>query len=82
MKYANNLDLVIPIQNLLEYHSDYSDIRGGLWFYSKDEAARLNSYIVSTEFFFKYKAILLGDTDADGAYQILRSTTIAVSLKY
>ena len=32
---AEDLDLVIPIYNLIEYSSNYSEATGSLWFYSK-----------------------------------------------
>ena len=34
---AEDLDLVIPMYNLIEYSSYYSETTGSLWFYSKDE---------------------------------------------
>ena len=38
---ADDLDLVTPMYNLLEYNLNYSGATGNLWFYSKDEAANL-----------------------------------------
>ena len=35
---AENLDLVMPMYNLVEYSSNYSETTGSLWFYSKDKA--------------------------------------------
>ena len=32
---AENLDLVMPMYNLIEYSSNYSETTGSLWFYSK-----------------------------------------------
>ena len=64
----------MPMYNLLEYGSNWSDMIGSLWFYSKDEATNLNADIVDNNAFksFKYKAKLLGNTEADEANEILK----------
>ena len=53
----------MPMYNLLEYRSDYSDIKDDLCFYSKDEATNFNADFVDGNVFnsFKYKAKLLGN---------------------
>ena len=63
---AENLDLVIPMYNLLEYSSNYSETTGNLWFYSNNEASDFNADIASTDNFssFEYKAKLLENTAA------------------
>ena len=38
---AEELDLVMPLYNLIEYSSNYSETTGSLQFYSKDETANL-----------------------------------------
>ena len=38
---AEDLGLVMPMYNLFQFSSNYSDTTGSLWFYSKDEAAKL-----------------------------------------
>ena len=48
---AGILDLVMPMHNLIEYSSNYSETTGSLWFYSKDEANSFNK---------------LGNTETDG----------------
>ena len=64
--------------NLLEYGSNWSDTIGSLWFYSKDEATNLNADIVDNNAFksFKYKAKLLGNTEADEANEILKNNNL------
>ena len=42
---AENLDLVMPMYNLIEYCSNYSYSTGSLWFYSKDEATDFDADI-------------------------------------
>ena len=55
-----NLDLVLPMYNLIKFSSNYSETRGSLWFYSKDEATNFNADIANTNDFksFMYKAKL------------------------
>ena len=74
----------MPMYNLLEYSSSYSDTTGSLWLYSKDGAATFNAYFVDGNPFksFKYKAKWLGNTITDETNGILRNTTTVVSLKY
>ena len=33
----------MPMYNLLEYSSNYSDTAGSLWFYSEDEATNFSA---------------------------------------
>ena len=85
---AEDLDLVMPMYNLIEYSSNYSETTGSLWFYSKDEATDFNADIANDNSFksFKYKAKLLGNTKAqpnpNHANGILNNATIVVPLKY
>ena len=81
---AETLDLVMPMYNLIEYSSNYSETAGSLWSYSKDEATEFIANIANTNDFksLKYKAKLLGNTVADGANGILKNATVAVPLKY
>ena len=46
-----DLGLAMPMYNLIEYNSKYSEITGSLWFYGKDEAINLNVDIASTDNF-------------------------------
>ena len=58
---AEDLDLVMLMYNLMEYSSNYSNMTGRLWFYSKDEATYCNNKFANTDDSksFKYKAKLL-----------------------
>ena len=61
------MHLVIPMYNLIEYSSNYSDATGSLWFYSKDEATNFDADISNNAFkSFEYKAKLLENTVVDG----------------
>ena len=41
--YAEDLQLVMLMYNLLKYSSNYSNITGSLWFCLKDEASIFNN---------------------------------------
>ena len=58
----------MPMYNLIEYSSNYSETRESLWFYSKDKATNFNNDIKNAYDFksFKYKAKLSQDTKSDG----------------
>ena len=58
---AENLDLVMPMFNLLEYSSNYSETTGGLWIFSKDVATNSKADIANINDLksFKYKDKLL-----------------------
>ena len=64
--------------NLIEYSSNYSDTKGILWFYSKDEAANF-MLILRTKMLLN---LILGNTEAGGDNGIFKSKTITVPLKY
>ena len=61
----------MPMYNLIEYCSNYSEATGSLWFCSKDETSSFNANIANTDNFksFKYKAKILVNTEtqADNA---------------
>ena len=81
---AENLDLVMPMYNLIEYRSNYSEKTESLQFYSKDEATDFNADIANDNNFksFEYKTKLLGNKEAHSspnhANRILKYTAIAV----
>ena len=47
----------MPVYNLIEYSSNFSETTGTLWFYSKDEASNFDADIQNVDDFksFKYK---------------------------
>ena len=69
---------------MLEYSSNYADITGSVWFYTKDESTNFNNYVTNTDNFksFKHKAKLFGNTVADGNNGIIKNATIVEPLKY
>ena len=68
---------------LSEYSSNYYETAGNLWFYCKNEATNFSTDIASDDYFklFKYKAKLLGNTEANGANGLSRNTKIIMPLK-
>ena len=84
MDDAEDLELSMSMYNLTEYSSNYSETTGSFWFYSKEGAAYFNADIANNNSFrsFKYKAKLLGNTEADWENKILRNAAIAVPFKY
>ena len=86
---AENLDLVIPMYNLIEHSLNCSETTGNLWFYSKDEGTNFNADVANTNNTnksIKFNANLLGNTVAQNtpnqANRILKNASTAVPLKY
>ena len=48
---AEDLDLVMPMYNLVECSSYYSETTGILWFYSKDEVTKFDAGIANSNNF-------------------------------
>ena len=70
----------MPMYNLIEYSDNYSDTLGSLWQFKKDEI--INNADVTDDNnapSFKYKANLIGNTEANGAKNGVK---IVVPLKY
>ena len=85
---VENLDIIMPMYNLIEYSDDYADSSGSLYQFKRDESPMNdaeNPLNVASDnsTFFKYKASFLGKaTDADGDDRSLKNTKIVVPLKY
>ena len=60
---AEDLDLVMPMYNLLEYGQKYSMTLGSLWNYYKNETNDIDN-IHSDGELFKYKTKIIGKTEA------------------
>ena len=56
---AENLNIVMPMYNLLEYNKNYRNITGSLWHYYRDEpnsgAVKNINYSIENSKFFHYK---------------------------
>ena len=59
---AQDIDIVMPVYNLIEYSDNYSKPSGSLWQYYKDDP---NNNITDSES-FKFKVKITGKTPNDG----------------
>ena len=81
---ATDIDIVMPMYNLIEYSDNYSKATGSLWQYCKDMPARnANDEIVifadgNTTDSFNFKVKITGRTESDGTKYV----EIMVPLKY
>ena len=85
---AENLDIIMPMYNLIEYSDNYADSSGSLYQFKRDEppmnnAVNPNNVALDNSTSFKYKASLLGKaTVADGNDRSLKNAKTVVRLKY
>ena len=85
---VENLDIIMPLYNLIEYSDNYADSSGSLYQFKRDEspmndAGNPNNVALDNSTPFRYKASLLGKaTDADGNDRLSKNTKIVVPLKY
>ena len=78
--YADFTNTAMSMYNLIEYSDNYSDSTGSLWGFKRDDV--LNNVDATNDDnapLFKYKAILITNTEAD---ETKREIKIAVPLKY
>ena len=76
---AENLDITMPMFNLIEYSDNYQDSSATLYQYKRDEppeANAINDLTTDTSSSFKYKVELLGNPVLD------KSVKVVVPLKY
>ena len=85
---AENLDIVMPMYNLIEYSDNYQDSSATLYQYKRDEPPEANAVADLTadnSSSFKYKIKLLGNIpqlDADAALVGRLNVKVVVPLKY
>ena len=72
---AQDIDIVMPVYNLIEYSDNYSKTFGSLWQYYKDESI----HNLANSESFKSKVKITGNTPADGN---MKNVEIIVPLKY
>ena len=81
---AENLDIVMPMYNLIEYSDNYQDSSATLYQYKRDEppdANAINDLTTSNSSSFKYKISLFRDRNVVGGIVRL-NVKVAVSLKH
>ena len=78
---AEDLDVVMPMYNLLEYSKNYKKTTGSLWNYYRDEPSNPLS---SNSESFKYKTSITGNTyDGNDANKVGKNETeIVIPLKH
>ena len=74
-QYSNDIDIVMPMYNLMEYSDNYSKTSGSLWQYYKDEP---NDKLANSES-FKRKVKIAVNTPAGGN---TKDVKIIVPLQY
>ena len=81
---AENLDIVMPMYNLIEYSDNYQDSSATLYQYKRDEPPEANAIAdlrANNLSSFKYKISLLGDRNVVGGIVRL-NVKVVVPLKY
>ena len=83
---AENLDIIIPMHNLIEHIDNHSDKSRNLWQFKRDKSPVTdagNPHSVSTNNLtsFKYKPSWLGNSIAVGGNRVFKNI-IAIPLKY
>ena len=81
---AENLDITMPMYNLIEFSDNYQDSSATLYQYKRDEppeANAVNDLTTDTSSSFKYKVDLLGNPVLDGNIA-KRSVKVVVPLNY
>ena len=81
---AKDIDIVMPMYNLIEYSDNYAKTSGSLWQYCKDIPARNNNNEIddftggNTTNSFNFKAKITGKTGDD----VTKNVEIMVPVKY
>ena len=80
---TENLDIVMPMYNLIEYSDSYQDSPATLYQYKRDELQDnlANNLATDTSSSFKYKVNLLGNPNIVGNVATL-NVKVVVPLKY
>ena len=82
---AHNLDIVMPVYNLIEYSDNYSDTSGSLWHFKRDEQNMDNenpaNVTTADSSSFKYKSSFFKTLEGDDN-GVFKNVKTAVPLKY
>ena len=83
---ADNVDIIMPMYNLIEYSDNYSDTSGRLWQFERDEENMNNenadNVTTTDSSSFKYKSSFIKESTAVNNNKVFRDVKIAVPLKY
>ena len=75
---AEDLDIVMPMYNLLEYCDNYQDSTGSLYQFKRDEPPDDNANVANNTTSLVYKSKLISGTDDNN----VKNVTLVVPLKY
>ena len=75
---AEDLDIVVPMYNLLEYSDNYQDSTGSLYRFKRDEPPDDNADVASNTSSLVYKSKLISGTDNNN----VNNVKLVVPLKY
>ena len=76
---AEDLDIVMPMYNLLEYSDNYQDSTGSLYQFKRDEPPDENADVANNTSSLVYKSKLISGTDDDNN---VNNVKLVVPLKY
>ena len=83
---ADNLDIIMPMYNLIEYSNNYSDTSGSSWQFKRDEQHMNNgnpaNVTTADSSSFKYKSSLTAKSTPFNNNRVLKDVKVAVPLKY
>ena len=83
---VDNLDIVMPMYNLIEYSHNYSDTSRSLWQFKRDEQNMNNgnpaNVTTDDSRSPKHKSSLIGESTAVDGNKVFEDVKIAVPLKY
>ena len=77
-----NINIAMPMYNLIEYSNNYSDTSGSLWQFKRDGIEGNLDLAANNSLSFKCKSNFIGNTVADGTNRKKEGVKIAVPLKY
>ena len=84
---SDNLDILMPMYNLIEYSDNYSDTSGSLWQFKRDESPVTNAgnpenASTTNSASFKYKSSLIGKSTTVDTNRVFKDVKTAIPLKY
>ena len=83
---ADNVDIIMPMHNLIEYSDNYSDTSGRLWQFERDEENMNNgntANVTTTDSSsFRYKSSFIKESTAVNNNRVFKDVKLAVPLKY
>ena len=84
---VDDLDIIMPMYNLIEYSDNYSDTSGSLWQFKRDESPVTNAgnpenASTTNSASFKYKSSLIGKSTTVDTNRVFKDVKTAIPLKY